>query len=147
MTINTRTGMVPVVLLLLAVSGPAPADDRQQVDLPPMMRDHMLANMRDHLLALQEITAMLAADKYDDAADTAEERLGLSSLDAHGAGHMARFMPPGMAATGNAMHAAASRFAIAARDAAVDGGIAPAFAALSEVMRHCVACHAAYRVH
>ena len=106
-----------------------------------MMREHMLANMRDHLLALQQITAALAGGDYDRAADVAERRLGMSSLEGHGAAHLARFMPPGMAASGTAMHRAASRFALAARDADVDGGLAPAFAALSGVMEQCVACH------
>jgi mono/diheme cytochrome c family protein len=57
------------------------------------------------------------------------------------------YMPEGMRAVGDAMHRAASRFAIAARDAEVGGNLAQAFAGLSEVMQQCVACHGAYRVH
>lgn len=138
---------IPLLLLIVTICPATAADQRQKVDLPPMMRDHMLANMRDHLLALEQITTRLAGGDYDRAADIAENRLGMSSLDSHGAAHIARFMPEGMAAIGSGMHRAASRFAIAARDAGVDGGLAPAFGALSEVMRQCVACHAAYRVH
>ena len=123
------------------------ADNRQKVEMPPMMREHMLRNMRDHLLALEEITRYLASHEYDRAAEIAEERLGMSALDDHGASHMAKVMPAEMAAIGTGMHRAASRFAIVARDAEIEGGLNAAFAALSEVMQQCVACHAGYRVH
>jgi cytochrome c556 len=135
-----------VLMLVLAVPALA-QDNRQYVDMPAHMRDHMLGNMRDHLLALQSITRQLAEGRYDEAADVAEARLGMSSLQSHGASHMAQFMPKDMSETGTAMHRAASRFAVAARDAAVEGGLAKAFGALSEVMQQCVACHSAYRVH
>jgi len=135
------------VVLLSLMSSSALADNRQKVEFPSMMRDHMLANMRDHLLALQEITASLSSGQYDKAADIAEQRLGMSSMASHGAAHMGKLMPPAMAATGTAMHRAASRFAVSAHDADVDGGLSKAFGALSEVMQQCVACHSAYRVH
>ena len=141
----TRIAFLLILLLFTLV--PVQADDRQKVEFPPMMREHMLANMRDHLLALQEITAYLASGAYDQAAEVAENRLGMSSLDAHGAAHMAEFMPDAMAAIGTGMHRAASRFAISASDAEIEGGLAKAFGALSEVMQQCVACHAAFRVH
>ena len=48
--------------------------------------------------------------------------------------------------TGFALHAA-SRLALAARDAEVRGDLAGALTGLAEVMQQCVACHAAYRVH
>jgi hypothetical protein len=112
-----------------------------------MMKDHMMENMRDHLLALQTITQLLSAQQYDAAADTAEQRLGMSSLDSHGASHMGKLMPKEMGAIGTEMHRTASRFAVTARDAAVDGGLQKAFGALSIVMQQCVACHAAYKIH
>ncbi len=135
------------VVLLLLVAPALAQDARQQVDLPEPMREHMLSNMRDHLLALQTITQQLAEGRYDEAAEVAETRLGMTSLQAHGASHMAGFMPQGMRDTGTAMHRAASRFAISAKDAAVAGGLEQAFGALSEVMAQCVACHSTYRVH
>jgi hypothetical protein len=135
------------LLLCLAMVPAFAQDDRQYVDMPAPMREHMLANMRDHLAALQDITRLLSAQQYEQAADLAENRLGMTSLQGHGASHMAQIMPPAMADTGTAMHRAASRFAMAARDAAVEGGLQQAFAALSEVMQQCVACHDAYRVH
>jgi hypothetical protein len=88
--------------------------DRQMVQLPEMMREHLLSNMRDHLLALEEITRLLASEQYDEAAQVAESRLGLSSLESHGASHMNRFFPKEMGQIGMEMHRAASRFALAA---------------------------------
>jgi hypothetical protein len=136
-----------ILLLIALVTLPVQADDRIKVDFPPMMRDHMLGNMRDHLSALQEITSSLSSGQYDQAADVAESRLGMSSMALHGAAHMSKIMPKEMAAIGTEMHHAASRFALSARDADIDGGLGKAFGALSEVMQQCVACHTSYRVH
>jgi hypothetical protein len=122
-------------------------DTRQPVELPPLMQAHMLANMRDHLVALQTITRQLAEGQYEAAAETAENRLGMSAMQAHGAARMAPFMPEPMRVIGSAMHHAASRFAIAARDAEVTGDLGAAFGALSQVMQQCVACHEGFRVH
>ena len=86
-----RLSTAAIILFLL---NPALADDgRQTVQLPDMMREHMLSNMRDHLLALEEITRHLANMQYDKAAEIAENRLGMSSLELHGASHMGKFMP------------------------------------------------------
>jgi hypothetical protein len=122
-------------------------DTRQKVELPPPMREHMLANMRDHLRALETITRLLSEQRYDEAAEVAEARLGMTSMQAHGAAHMAPFMPEGMRTIGTAMHRAASRFAVAARDAEVSGHLGAAFGGLSLVMQQCIACHSGYRVH
>jgi hypothetical protein len=102
--------------------------------------------MRDHLLAVFEIQSALAAGQYDRAADIAERRLGMTSLEAHGARHMADMMPEGMQAIGTAMHHTASRFAVTAQEAAVTGDLSRALGALSEIIQQCVACHAGYRL-
>jgi hypothetical protein len=124
----------------------AAEDGRVTVKMPDMMKDHMRANMRDHLRAITEIQAPLAQGKYDAAADIAERRLGMASLKAHVASHMAAFMPEEMRAIGTAMHRAASRFAIAAQDAGVNRDLRRALATLVEVATKCVACHADYRL-
>jgi hypothetical protein len=139
-----------VAATLLAFAPSVFADDsaaRQRVELPDMMREHMLGNMRDHLQALTEIQQFLGAGAFDEAADTAEKRLGMSSLASHNAAHMAQFMPKDMQDIGNRMHKSASRFAIVAQESAVDGDAQRAIAALSDITEQCVACHAGYRVH
>jgi cytochrome c553 len=132
-------------VLLLALASPvssAGEDSRQLVELPDMMQRHMMANMRDHLAAINEILIFLAEGRLEDAAEIAEKRLGMSSLEAHGAGHMAKFMPEDMRRSGTAMHQAASRFARKAQE----GEPLEAYRALVEVTTACVGCHAGYRI-
>jgi hypothetical protein len=123
----------------------AASDGRQLVLFPEDMRAHTLANMRDHLHSIERISSAMSQGQYDEAATIAEQRLGLTSLDAHGASHMAPLMPAGMQQIGSQMHRAASRFALEAQNAAATNDVKPALAALGAVMQQCVACHAAYR--
>jgi hypothetical protein len=124
-----------------------PPDTRELVRFPTPLRDHTLASMRDHLLTLQRIQEALASGKFDVAAQLAEQRLGLSSFGLHQAHEVAKFMPKGMQEAGNAMHRAASRFAVAAQTAGATGEVKPALEALSQVTMACVSCHAGYRLH
>jgi hypothetical protein len=121
-------------------------DGRVPVIFPPMLREHTLANMRDHLQTLSQIQAYLAAQDFDRAADLAEKRLGMSSLPLHGAHEVAPYMPKGMQDAGTAMHRAASQFAVATQEAAIDRDVPRALKALNEVTQSCVACHASYRL-
>jgi cytochrome c553 len=117
-------------------------DSRQLVDMPEMMHLHMMSNMRDHLMAINEILVKTANGQLDQAAIVAESRLGMSSLESHGASHMGGFMPEGMRQAGTNMHRAASRFALKAQE----GEVLAAYKALSEVTTACVACHSGYRI-
>ena len=123
------------------------ADARQLVKFPEPMRLHTITSMRDHLLALQEINVALSQNGFDKAASIAERRLGMSSLEQHGATYIAPFMPQGMQNLGTQMHREASRFAVEAQNAGASNDLRPALAALGAVMQQCVACHAAYRLH
>ena len=134
-------------LVFVAQSGAAEpdtktGDTRIKVDLPDMMKTHMLGNMRDHLQALSEIQAALAQGQLDKAGDIAESRIGMSSLVSHNAAHMAPFMPQGMQEIGTEMHHAPSRFAMVASE----GDLPRALDALSKITAQCVACHMSYRV-
>lgn len=136
-----------LALLLMTSTSFAETDQREKVDFPERMQQHMLANMRDHLLALSEIQAFMAAADYEKAAEVAEQRLGMSSLDNHGATHMAPMMPQAMQTIGTSMHKAASQFAVTVIDAGTTGDLQRALGDLSKVTQQCVACHSAYRVH
>jgi len=140
------TSLLLVITASLASAVCVADDSRQPVSMPAMMQEHMRANMRDHLLAISEIQVALASNHYDAAAEIAEKRLGMTSLDAHGARHVAGFMPEGMQAIGTAMHHAASRFAVTSQEAAVTDDLRRALEGLAEVTRQCVACHAGYRL-
>ena len=139
------------MLLLALTSGPAISDEdtRELVEMPAAMQEHMLANMRDHLRALDEILGYLAQGDVGEAGRVAESRLGMSSLDLHGASHIAKFMPDGMAAAGTEMHRAASRFVITAQDAELAPGREAqheVYGALQAVTSACNACHQAYKI-
>ena len=128
----------------------AAEDEREFVDLPPMMQEHMLGNMRDHLAALNEMLAALAEGDVNQAVDISEKRLGMSALSLHGAAHMGKFMPKAMGEIGTKMHHAASRFVIVAQNAELNPGISAQhkiYKALQEITDSCVACHQAYRIH
>jgi hypothetical protein len=145
----TRFGALALWAAAIASSTAVAADDsaRQLVTLPEPMRQHLLANMRDHLAAINEIQQLLGSGAFQRAADVAEKRLGMSSLELHGASHMAAFMPKAMQDIGTQMHKAASRFALVAQETGADGNAQRAIGSLAQVTAQCVACHAAYRTH
>ena len=137
-------------MVVVTMSGAAQAQDaRELVRLPGPMQEHMLANMRDHLVTLNAIVGDVAESKFDEAAKLAEERLGMSSLGLHGAAHMAPLMPQPMQDLGTAMHHAASRLAIVLQDTSVSPSletIRDVSRSLNEVMTACVTCHSHYRI-
>lgn len=102
--------------------------------------------MRDHLSTLGDIQDALATGAFDKASDLAEQRLGLSSLEMHGAHEVAKYMPKGMQEAGSAMHRSASQFATVAKNASVTGDYKPVLTSLARLNQTCVACHAAYRL-
>jgi hypothetical protein len=151
MNSTARNGRFGLLLAVTLAAGPALSqeDSRELVEMPPMMQQHMLANMRDHLVALDDILGFLAEGNVNAAGKIAESRLGMSSLDLHGASHIAKFMPDAMAAAGTEMHRAASRFVITAQDAEMTPGKDAqhaVYGALQEVTSACNACHQAYRI-
>ncbi|MGB5425919.1 MAG: hypothetical protein WBN95_03950, partial [Gammaproteobacteria bacterium] len=120
---------VPILLACSYSVSIADDDARKLVQLPEMMQQHMMSNMRDHLVAINEILIAMSNDDFEAAAEVAEYRLGMSSMESHGASHMARFMPEGMRQAGTTMHKAASRFALKAQEE----DVLPAYNALSGV--------------
>jgi cytochrome c553 len=134
--------LLVIVLLCFNIMSIAEEDTRQFVQMPDMLQQHMLSNMRDHLAAINEILENMSKGLLDKAAEVAESRIGMSSLGSHGASHMAKFMPEGMRNAGNKMHRAASRFALKAQE----GDALAAYGALTDVTAACVACHSAYRI-
>ena len=138
----TNKVIVMIILALLNNTSISDSESRQLVELPEMMQQHMMSNMRDHLAAINEILNMLGNGDLEKAADIAEMRLGMSSLDMHNASHMGKFMPEGMRKAGTNMHKAASRFSLMAQE----GDLMKSYKVLTEVTSACVACHSAYRI-
>lgn len=141
-------------------------DTRQVVNFPPAMRANQLANMRDHLVALNEIITALGQSNYEQAANIAEMRLGLSSPAAAGCSpadnqqaaqnstpiksmdeQMNELMPKGMRSIGAAMHQSASDFASALRQSKIPAERSKlAFDGLAKITQGCTSCHASYQV-
>jgi hypothetical protein len=137
------------IFLTMATGVGLAQDSRVLVRLPEPMQEHMLGNMRDHLVTLNEIIGNVADGKFDEAAKLSEQRLGMSSLGLHGAAHMAPFMPQPMQDIGTSMHHAASRLAIVLQDTSVSptaDTMRDVSRALHEVTTSCTACHAGYRI-
>ena len=126
------------------LSGVMP-DARIAVAFPAPLRAATLTHMRDHLASIGRITAYLATREFDQAAEVAESRLGMSSMALHNAHEAAQYMPPAMRELGHSLHARASEFALKAKDAGATGELGPALVALARVQESCVACHTAFR--
>lgn len=113
------------------------------------MREHMLANMRDHLATLDTVIGDVAEDKFDAASKLLEERLGMSSLSLHHAPEMAPYFPQPMQDVGTSMHHAASCLALALQNASIAqsfDAMREVNASLHELTSSCVACHSGYRL-
>ncbi len=137
-----RNYFLSAIVFAMAASAQGESDPRIQLDLPAPMQTHLLANMRQHLVVIDQIIGMLASDELDKAAELAEAELGMSSLDKHGASHIAQYYPEQSAQFGTQMHKAASRFARVAQE----GDALSAYKALGEITQNCVGCHATAKV-
>jgi hypothetical protein len=145
-----RTVMLFVPLLLTATiaqaAPPAPPQDfRQLVEMPDLPRSLMRADMQDHLVALNEIIGYLAENNLAAAGETAEKRMGQSTMGKHAAiargQGPGRFMPETMQQMGWNMHDSATEFAKVAKT----GDRAKALASLQQLTSSCVACHMSFR--
>lgn len=141
-----------IALAMLLIASPvlaqppaAPQDQRQLVNMPELPRALMRNDMLDHLAALNEIIGYLAENNLAAASETAEKRMGQSSMGKHammarGQGP-GRFMPDTMRQMGWNMHDMASEFAKVAKS----GDQAKSLAALQQLTSSCVACHMSFR--
>ena len=143
------TALIVIPLFVAFPLVVAAQDSRELVKLPAPMQEHMLSNMRDHLVTLNEIIGDVAEEKYDQAAKLVEQRLGMSSLPAHDAAHMAPFMPKPMQDMGTNMHHAASQLVIVLQDASITPdaqSMRHIDQAIHQITSACTTCHAAYRI-
>ncbi len=143
------------VLLALAIAAggasaqqaqDVPEDPRLPVEMPALQQALIREEMIEHTSTLHQLLVLLAAGKLDQAAEIAEQQLGLSSMGKYAARTRGmgpgRFMPDAMRNIGIGMHQAASDFADIARQGDRDA----AYEALQPVTAACVGCHASYRL-
>lgn len=121
-------------------------DSRQMVAMPAPAQAAIREEMRDFTVALNQVIGSLAEGKLVEAADTADQKLGVGAMGRHRGAPMdampGRFMPQEMHAQGRSLHFAATDFAKAART----GDAGKALAALPNVTATCVSCHMTYRI-
>jgi hypothetical protein len=114
-------------------------DRRRPVPLLPMMAQHQKQNMREHLEAVQQVVAAVAAGDFDRVAVSAK-RMGYSETMGRMCEHMGAGAP-GFSEQALAFHHAADEIVGAA--AKQDG---PAvLAALSKTLGACTTCHSTYK--
>lgn len=114
-------------------------DTRRRVPLLPMMADHQKQNMRDHLVAVQEIVAALVTDDFA-GVEKAAVRIGASAqmnqmCTQMGAG------APGFTDQALAFHRTADTIADAARQRDHEG----VTKALAATLQTCTGCHATWK--
>jgi hypothetical protein len=114
-------------------------DPRIPVPLLPMMANHQKQNMRDHLLAVQEMVTALATDDFA-AVEKAAGRIGFSEQMGAMCAHMGAGAP-GFTDQALNFHHAADRIATAAR--ARDR--ARVLTELGATLQTCTSCHATWK--
>lgn len=114
-------------------------DTRTALRLTAMMAEHQKSNMRDHLAAVHEIVAAIAANDMP-AVERATLRIGHSDAMAQMCQHMGS-ATPGFTEKALGFHRTAGTITAAAQR----GDRTGVNSALAATLRTCVECHAAYR--
>ena len=114
-------------------------DGRSPVPLLPAMAAHQKQNMRDHLVAVQEIIAALSIADFS-AAETAAARIGFSNTMGQMCTHMGAGAP-GFSEQAIEFHHTADSIGDAARER--DG--ARLLLALHATLQACTSCHAVWK--
>ena len=114
-------------------------DPRTPLPLLPMMAHHQKQNMRDHLEAVQQITAAVARSDFD-AVATAAKRIGYSEQMGRMCQHMGSGAP-GFTELALEFHHRADTIATAAESR----NLSAVSAALAETLTTCTTCHARFK--
>lgn len=114
-------------------------DPRTPLPLLPMMAHHQKQNMRDHLVAVQEIVTALGKDDFE-GVTRAAQRLGSSPTMTQMCSHLGTGAP-GFTEQALAFHRTADEMGVAAhtRDRAA------VLAALGKTLSACTGCHATFK--
>jgi hypothetical protein len=114
-------------------------DTRTAVPLLAMMASHQKENMRDHLLAVQEIVLAAAAADFEEI-ERAAGRIGYSDEMGRMCTHVGAGAP-GFTEAALAFHHTADSIAGASRER----DLAKVLGALGATLRTCTGCHASFR--
>ena len=142
-----RSAVTFITLAVLGLSATALAEDpRQLVKLPAPAEETLRQEMRDNLVALNEIITLTVAGKVKEAGVVAEKKLGTSTMGQHRdkplEARPGPHMPPAMHEVGRQGHQAATAFA----GVAATGNREKTLALLPTLNAACISCHLAFRV-
>ena len=124
-------------------------DTRILVKLPSDIQDKMIAIMRDHIRALEDIIYAIQVEDYDKAEDIVESRLGWSSSLGLGGQEVVKHWPEPMQKMAEQLYHAANNYVVISQNTAVkdnNKNDQKVIAALGEVVTACRTCHEAYRL-
>jgi hypothetical protein len=113
-------------------------DMRTSLELSAPMKQHQLANMREHVLAIKSIVGLMAENKFEDAAKIAHNKLGLSPEMQSMCG---MFENEKFKTLGMAFHQSGDDLG----DVLQTRDLNASLRALNKTMGYCVECHAAFR--
>lgn len=113
-------------------------DNRISLELSPQMKQHQLSNMRSHMEAVQSIVGFLAKGEFDQAAQVAHSKLGLTDEMKKMCG---MFGNEKFKSLGLAFHDSGDKLgnALQTKD------MSKSLQALNETTGYCVQCHATFR--
>ncbi len=113
-------------------------DERVSLHLSERMKQHQLADMRAHLMAINEIVGLMAGNKFKEASNIAHEKLGLSPEMQRMCNMLGNEKATAM---GIAFHKSGDELG----DALNTGDPSRSLSALHTTMQYCVECHATFR--
>jgi hypothetical protein len=116
-------------------------DQRTPLPLLPMMAHHQKQNMRDHLVAVQEIIAALSVKDFD-AVRVSAGRIGYSERMGQMCEHMGSGAP-GFTPLSLKFHHTADTIGEAAKNGDADGILR----ALGNTLAVCTSCHQTFKQH
>jgi hypothetical protein len=113
-------------------------DMRVPLGVTGEMKQHQLAEMREHVEAIKSIVGLMADSKFDEASKIAHEKLGLTPEMQVMCGmfHNEKFEKLGLA-----FHQSGDELGYALKSKDVDASLR----ALNKTMQYCADCHATYR--
>ena len=113
-------------------------DMRTPLGVTGEMKQHQLANMREHVEAIKTIVGLMADNKFDEASKIAHDKLGLTP---EMQGMCGMFNNADFEKLGIAFHKSGDELG----DALKSKDINVSLRALNKTMQYCVECHSNYR--
>jgi len=114
------------------------SDKRVSLGLPQFAKNRQLANMREHLEAINDIVKLIALGKFNKASNIANKKLGLTDAMLK---ECKKFDREDFKSLGFAFHKSANKLAKILKKKDTKQSLV----ALSNTLGYCISCHATFR--